>query len=205
MALPLTVLMLGPDGGDALVAEWYHPDGTTVRKGEAVLRLETDFAAIEVETECDGVLRHRAEAGTRQPSGGVVAVIAAAGELLPGDAPPRPAPTEPPPPPKGRPRGDRRAALPLADVLRAAVDEVTASSDADVLKPLPWEAAPRTAPAAPDETPAPMLLFPRIVSELKEQAELEAAAEPDLPIIEMADAPDPPTRMHAGAWDLVPG
>lgn len=207
MALPVTVLSLGREGGDALIAEWYQPDGATVRKGELVYRLETDFAAVEVEAEEDGVLQHRAEAGTRQPPGHVVAMIVAVGAEPAVDALAAGLPE--PVLPKPKPRGDRRGSYPLAEVLRAAAEEVSASSASPAVEDLPWE-APASAATPAEETShaAPLLLFPRIVHELKEQAEMEALEEelePEPDALEMAAEPEPPTRMRAGAWDLVPG
>lgn len=196
MAHPVTMLQFGPDDNDARIAEWYHGDGAVIQKGEAVYRLENDFAAVEVEAESDGVLRQLLDPG-RQAPGTVIAFITNPGELLPGEELPPPMVAEAPRP-KAKPRGDRRGAYARAEVLRAAAEKVTAAS-AGPDEAVPWEEPPPIARGEP-----PPLLFPRIVNELKEQAEHEAELDAS-EALEMADDPEPPTRIHTSAWDLVPG
>ncbi|MEX0782728.1 MAG: lipoyl domain-containing protein [Dehalococcoidia bacterium] len=207
MAVPVTVPRLGPGDGEALVAEWYQPDGATVAEGDLVYRLETDFAAIDVEADENGVVRHTTAAGTSTPFGEVVAYILSPGEAMPGEEVPPPEPTtvvseEAPEPP--RPATDRAGAYPLADVLRATAATDAAHESPDALPGLPWDAFPAEEPAGGEafEAPKPVLLFPRIVNELKEEAAIAEEDELDPPLDVTAEATEP---AEPGAWELVPG
>ena len=81
MSTEVLVPVLGAEERSPVIVEWYKPDGAEVRLGEPVYRLETDFIAIDVEAEEDGVLRHWIEAGQSRPTGQAVAVIFRPGEL----------------------------------------------------------------------------------------------------------------------------
>lgn len=81
----IIVPRLGMSCPGGLVAEWYVPDGGTVAAGQPLFRLEAEFAAIDVEAECDGIVRHRVPAGIPQFSGDIVGVIVAPGEAIPSD------------------------------------------------------------------------------------------------------------------------
>ena len=81
MSTEVLVPVLGAEERSPVIAEWYKPDGAEVRLGEPVYRLETDFIAIDVEAEEDGVLRHWIEAGQSRRTGQAVAVIFRPGEL----------------------------------------------------------------------------------------------------------------------------
>lgn len=68
------------------VALWHVAEGDSVEKGAPLFDLETDKAAMEVESPASGVLRHvRLEAGDSAPIGTVIGWIYAADEE---DAPP---------------------------------------------------------------------------------------------------------------------
>lgn len=48
---------------DATVQEWLHADGDRVRTGEPIVAIQTDKAAVEVESPADGVLHILVPAG----------------------------------------------------------------------------------------------------------------------------------------------
>lgn len=81
----ITVPRLGMACPGGLIAEWYVPDGAAVEAGQPLFRLEAEFAAIDVEAESAGIVRHRVPAGIPQFSGAVVGVIVAPGEPIPSD------------------------------------------------------------------------------------------------------------------------
>jgi 2-oxoglutarate dehydrogenase E2 component (dihydrolipoamide succinyltransferase) len=97
---------------EGLLAEWHHKDGDRVRKGEALLVVETDKITFEVSAEADGVLQILVPAGETVAVGGVVGKLrsepAGEGESRPkveepapsAPAPPREAPAEEVAPPK---------------------------------------------------------------------------------------------------------
>ncbi|HEX6030050.1 MAG TPA: biotin/lipoyl-containing protein, partial [Tepidiformaceae bacterium] len=222
MAVPLTVPRLGLDSNEALMAEWFQPDGATVHKGDPVYCLEVDYIAVEVEAEDEGVLRHQAEAGREVPTGEVIAYILAPGERLPGETSRRKKkPAAPPAPEKAESvealaKDESPATAPsyaFADVLGAGVDDETPPGDREVPEGLPWDAFPgATAEARPEENfeePKPVLLFPRIVNALKAEAELASeqdAEAGDGEPAEPEEEPEPRMRgRRVSAWDLVPG
>ena len=87
MAVSVELPKLGLQAPPALLAEWYLPDGVVVHRGEALCRIETDNVAIDLESEGDGVLRHRLEPGLERPAGDILGVILASGERMPELAP----------------------------------------------------------------------------------------------------------------------
>lgn len=90
--MPTEVIMpkVDMDMETGKIAHWYVTDGASVRKGEPLFDIETDKAAMEVESPGTGTLRHLiAGAGTEVPIGTVIGWIYAEGEP---DAPP---PTDP--------------------------------------------------------------------------------------------------------------
>jgi len=82
-----------PKMGDAMtegkVVRWYKKAGEAVKKGEAVLEIETDKVNLDLEAEQDGTLSEiSADAGKMVQVGGVLASILAAGEKAsPSSAP----------------------------------------------------------------------------------------------------------------------
>ncbi len=84
-----------PKMGDAMsegkVIRWYKKAGDAVKKGEAVLEIETDKVNLDLEAEADGTLGTIAVAeGQMAPVGGVLAKILGEGEKA--DEPPAAAP-----------------------------------------------------------------------------------------------------------------
>ncbi|MBI5949585.1 MAG: 2-oxo acid dehydrogenase subunit E2 [Chloroflexi bacterium] len=83
MASPVLVPRLGYGAAPAVITEWYHPDGATVRRGEAVCCLESGHVAIDLEADADGILRHFTGDGPAPATGEPVAYVLAPGERLP--------------------------------------------------------------------------------------------------------------------------
>lgn len=81
----IVVPQLGISCPGGLIAEWYVPDGAPVRAGEPLYRLEAEFAAVDIEAEVDGTVRHLVPAGIPQFSGELIGVILAAGERMPSE------------------------------------------------------------------------------------------------------------------------
>jgi len=110
MQLPVTMPDLGTTVAEILVSKWLAEVGETVRRGQVLLEVETDKAALEVEAIADGVLAEiRAPAGEEVVTGDVIAVlqVAARPGAAPAQAPPADAPSAPPPSapaPSERPR-----------------------------------------------------------------------------------------------------
>ena len=98
--MPTEVFMpkVDMDMASGKVAAWHVAEGERVEKGAPLFDIETDKAAMEVESPASGVLRHvSAAVGSEAPIGAVLAWIYAEGEA---DAPPpaaAPASAEPEP------------------------------------------------------------------------------------------------------------
>jgi pyruvate dehydrogenase E2 component (dihydrolipoamide acetyltransferase) len=92
MAIEVLIPKLGMTMTEGTVAEWLLPDGSPVRAGDIVYRLETEKIEFQVEAEGDGTLRQLVPAGTTLPPGSVVGYILAPGEELPTGAVTTPAP-----------------------------------------------------------------------------------------------------------------
>ena len=85
MPTRVAIPRFGAKMGSVVLAEWYERDGASVSAGAAVLRVESDNVAFDVEAEADGVLRHRARAGESLVAGDTVALLLSIGERLPVD------------------------------------------------------------------------------------------------------------------------
>lgn len=90
MALQVMTPKLGTGQRPGILAEWYEVDGTLVRKGQPIFLYESDYCAVEMEAEADGVLRLRTDAGAETKPGHVLAYILGLGEELPLDPEPEP-------------------------------------------------------------------------------------------------------------------
>jgi pyruvate dehydrogenase E2 component (dihydrolipoamide acetyltransferase) len=66
------------------ISQWHVTDGDAVKKGQLLFEIETDKAAMEIESPGDGVVRELAATGIDIPVGEVVAVILASGESVDG-------------------------------------------------------------------------------------------------------------------------
>jgi len=88
MATDVILPKVDMDMATGTVSKWYVADGDTVKKGQPVFDIETDKAAMEIESPADGVIRIReTRTGVALPIGEILAVIFAAGEAQKMDAP----------------------------------------------------------------------------------------------------------------------
>jgi len=68
---------------ECTISRWLKHEGETVTAGEPLFEMETDKAAVEVESPASGTLGKILVTGGAAPVGGVVALILAPGEKLP--------------------------------------------------------------------------------------------------------------------------
>jgi len=81
--MPVEVILprVDMDMTTGTISRWYVKDGDSVKKGAPIFEIETDKAAMEVESPGDGVIRHiSAEEGAVVPVGEAVAFIYGTGE-----------------------------------------------------------------------------------------------------------------------------
>lgn len=84
MATNVILPALGMAQETGLIVRWLKAEGEAVKKGEALLEVETDKATVEIEAAADGILAAiSATAGDEVPVGQVIAHILAPGEILP--------------------------------------------------------------------------------------------------------------------------
>ncbi len=136
MRIDIKVPSVGESVTEALLAEWYQPDGALVQKGELVFVIETDKVTLEVEAEAAGQLEILVAEGETVAIGAVVGRIdtdaaeavetpaeTAAAAPTPEPAPPAatpapaPEPTPSPPPAPATPS----EAPPLSPAVRRLV------------------------------------------------------------------------------------
>ncbi len=99
MATTIIMPKLGFDMSSGKIVRWLKTEGEPVRKGEAVLEIETDKATVEVEATADGVLsKILVKEGIDVPVGEPVGEIGGAGEKpsAPAAAAPKEAPSAKP-------------------------------------------------------------------------------------------------------------
>ncbi len=95
MAIPIIMPKFEMAQESGTIVRWLKQVGDPVRKGEAVLEVETDKITMEVESPADGVLAQvLAEPGARVPIGQPIAYLAAAGETIAPTPSPANAPAE---------------------------------------------------------------------------------------------------------------
>ncbi len=83
MAIKVTMPQMGFDMTEGKVARWLKKVGDPIKKGEAVVEIETDKVNIESEAQGNGVLREILVAdGTTVPVGALIGIIGAADEDL---------------------------------------------------------------------------------------------------------------------------
>ena len=90
MSLEVKVPAAGESITSANVARWHKPEGSSVRKGEVLVTLETDKVSTELEAPADGVLRIVVAEGEEVAIGTVIALldeVAAAAVASPAAAP----------------------------------------------------------------------------------------------------------------------
>jgi pyruvate dehydrogenase E2 component (dihydrolipoyllysine-residue acetyltransferase) len=96
--MPADVIMpaLGMAQETGKVLRWLKQDGDSVKKGEALLEIETDKVTVEIEAPADGTLAGvRVPEGEEVPVGTVIALVLAEGEVAPVADPEPVADTEP--------------------------------------------------------------------------------------------------------------
>ncbi len=95
MAIPIIMPKFEMAQESGTIVRWLKQVGDPVRKGEAILEVETDKITMEVESPADGVLAQvLAEPGARVPIGQPIAYLAAAGETIAPTPSPANAPAE---------------------------------------------------------------------------------------------------------------
>ena len=90
MSLEVKVPAAGESITSANVARWHKPEGSSVRKGEVLVTLETDKVSTELEAPADGTLRIVVKEGEEVAIGTVIALLdesAAAVPPAPAGAP----------------------------------------------------------------------------------------------------------------------
>lgn len=140
--MPVDIVMPGTGGeaGEAGIARWNRRPGDAVRKGEALLDIETDKALVEVEAPADGVLaRIVVDEGGRAAVGAVIGVLALAGEDVQALAAPSGAPAA--------------SAASVASAASAASEAAAVLASAAAAAAAATASAPAPAPA-PETVPA---------------------------------------------------
>ena len=97
--MPTEVVMpkLGLNMSEGMIVEWLKQEGDPVKQGDLLFVVETDKITTEAEAQVEGILVKILVAnGETVPVSAAVAIIAAVGEVLPGD-------DEMAPPPEGQP------------------------------------------------------------------------------------------------------
>jgi pyruvate dehydrogenase E2 component (dihydrolipoamide acetyltransferase) len=148
MAQAVILPKLGQTMEEGAIVKWHKNVGDPVKKGDILFEIETDKAALEVESFFEGVLlKILIEANVTVPVNTVVGYVGEKGEKVP-DAPPPPA----------QPAPAAAAPAPQAPVKTQAVSAPAAAPAAPA-------AAPKTAsrPAAPAAPAAPrrLVISPR--------------------------------------------
>jgi len=85
MPREIYLVKVGMSMTEGMVAEWYIPDGGSVKKGELVYALETEKVNLDVDAEYDGTVKHLVDVGVMLKPGDVVGYIFEAGEEIPAD------------------------------------------------------------------------------------------------------------------------
>ncbi len=133
MTIEIKVPSVGESVTEALLAEWYQPDGALVQKGELIFVIETDKVTLEVEAEASGRLEILVAEGETVAIGTVVGRIDT--DAAEAAAPPAAKPAETAPAPEPAPAA-------------------SAPEPPQPPAPEPAAAEPPPPPAAPAEAPA---------------------------------------------------
>ena len=75
MAIEVKIPSVGESITTGTIATWHQADGAAVRKGDALLTLETDKVSNELEAEGDGVLKILAAEGEEVAIGAIVLCV----------------------------------------------------------------------------------------------------------------------------------
>jgi pyruvate dehydrogenase E2 component (dihydrolipoamide acetyltransferase) len=104
MATEVIMPSLGFDMVEGVVARWLKKEGEPVKKGEAIVEIETEKATVEVEAAASGALQKIiVPAGETVAVGTVIGMIAAPDEMPAGKPGEKPERREPSPPPSVSP------------------------------------------------------------------------------------------------------
>ena len=88
MAVEVILPRVDMDMATGKISRWHHKDGDRVVKGAALFEIETDKAAMEIDSPADGILRNIiVTEGASAPVGSAVAWIYAEGEAVTAPAP----------------------------------------------------------------------------------------------------------------------
>ena len=83
MAVEVILPRVDMDMATGKISKWHHKDGDRVAKGAALFEIETDKAAMEIDSPADGILRNIVVSeGASAPVGSAVAWIYAEGEAV---------------------------------------------------------------------------------------------------------------------------
>lgn len=83
MAVEVILPRVDMDMATGKISKWHHRDGDRVVRGAALFEIETDKAAMEIDSPADGILRHIVvNEGNSAPVGTAVAWIYAEGEAV---------------------------------------------------------------------------------------------------------------------------
>lgn len=83
MAVEVILPRVDMDMATGKISKWHHKDGDKVAKGAALFEIETDKAAMEIDSPADGILRNIiVSEGASAPVGTAVAWIYAEGEAV---------------------------------------------------------------------------------------------------------------------------
>ena len=132
MRIDIKVPSVGESVTEALLAEWYQPDGALIQKGELVFVIETDKVTLEVEAEASGRLEILVAEGE------TVAIGAVVGRIDTDAAEKVETPTEavaPPPAPEPAPAAKTPAPAPASEAAPSPPPAAAASSEAPPLSP----------------------------------------------------------------------
>ncbi|MBI4490892.1 MAG: E3 binding domain-containing protein, partial [Deltaproteobacteria bacterium] len=130
MATEVIMPALGMAQEKGTLVNWLKAEGDSVTKGEPLMEVETDKAAVEIEAPASGILANvTAAPGDEVPVGQKIAVILAPGESLPTSVETDPSalhrPPLPSPLPQGEGMGEGRPAAPFTS--RPAPGRIPAS------------------------------------------------------------------------------
>lgn len=97
MAVEVILPRVDMDMATGKISKWHHKDGDRVARGAALFEIETDKAAMEIDSPADGILRNIVVSeGSSAAVGSAVAWIYAEGEAVTAPAPAAAAPVSAP-------------------------------------------------------------------------------------------------------------
>lgn len=104
MAKKVIMPALGMAMQSGILVSWLKKEGDVVKKGDALIEIETDKTTVEFEAQADGILGGiRASAGQEVPVGETLAWLLAPGEEAPAEEKATPAPVKEVAPPVTKP------------------------------------------------------------------------------------------------------